>query len=81
MMMNKTLGRQNAVARRPTRDDVARHAGVSGWTVSHVLNGRQDIGIRDETRERVLASARQLRYQPNNVARALVTGRFTTIGL
>jgi LacI family transcriptional regulator len=44
------------------------------------MNGRRDVAIRPETRERVLAVANELRYQPNHVARALVTGRFATIG-
>ncbi|HEX5323805.1 MAG TPA: LacI family DNA-binding transcriptional regulator, partial [Capsulimonadaceae bacterium] len=66
--------------KRPTRDDVARAAGVSGWTVSRVLNGREDASIRGETRTRVLDAAKQLGYRPNNSARALVTGRCSTIG-
>jgi len=65
--------------KRPTRDDVAREAGVSGWTVSNVLNGRS-ASITDETRRRVLKAAQTLRYQPNNSARSLVTGQFSTIG-
>lgn len=67
--------------KRPTRDDVARHANVSGWTVSNVLNGRASAAIREETRERVLAAARELGYRPNTNARALVTGRSCVIGL
>ncbi len=66
--------------KRPTRDDVARAAGVSGWTVSNVLNGHASSSIREETRVRVLAAAEQIGYRPNNSARALVTGRFSTIG-
>jgi LacI family transcriptional regulator len=65
--------------RRPTRNDVARYANVSGWTVSNVLNGRNDSAIREETRERVLEAARRLGYRPNGSARALVTGRTCTI--
>lgn len=65
---------------RPTRDDVAKAAGVSGWTVSNVLNASPGAAIREETRARVLAAADKLGYRPNNSARALVTGRFSTIG-
>ena len=64
----------------PTRDDVARAAGVSGWTVSNVLNGRTGSGIREETRVRVLEVAERLGYRPNNSARALVTGKSRTVG-
>lgn len=67
--------------RHATRNDVARFANVSGWTVSKVLSGDQDSSIREETRSRVLAAARELGYRPNNNARALVTGRTCTIGL
>lgn len=65
--------------KRPTRDDVAREAGVSGWTVSQVLNGRAEAAIREETRERVFQAAKHLGYRPNSSARALVTGRCSTI--
>lgn len=43
--------------------DVARAAGVSPATVSNVLNGRSDK-VSLETRERVLAAVRELRYRP-----------------
>jgi len=45
---------------RSTLIDVAREAGVSGATVDRVLNGR--AGVRDRTREVVLAAARRLGY-------------------
>jgi len=46
-----------------TLRDVANASGVSTATVSHVLNGRLDK-VGPETRERVLAAVRQLRYRP-----------------
>ena len=67
-------------AKRPTRNDVAREANVSGWTVSHVLNDDHSVSISDETRQRVWEAARQLGYRPNNNARALATGRTSTVG-
>lgn len=49
-------------------------------TVSNVLSGRhQEMAV--ETRQRVLATIEQLGYQPNHVARSLVTKRTATIGL
>lgn len=66
--------------KQPTRNDVASHANVSGWTVSHVLNGNQAVSISSETRLRVLESARVLGYRPNHNARALATGRTSTVG-
>ena len=72
--------RSTTQSKRPTRNDVARHANVSGWTVSHVLNSDHSVSISSETRSRVLESARALGYRPNNNARALATGRSSTIG-
>lgn len=43
--------------------DVAKLAGVSTATVSHVLHGREDR-VGQETRQRVLAAIRELKYRP-----------------
>ncbi|MDO4900508.1 LacI family DNA-binding transcriptional regulator [Actinomyces sp.] len=55
--------------------DVARRAGVSRATVSYVLNRRADKTISEQTRERVLAAARELGYVPSAAATALGSGR------
>lgn len=62
-----------------TMADVARLAGVSVATVSHVLNGTRPV--RPRTRDLVLAAVRRANYTPNTVARSLATARTTTIGL
>jgi LacI family transcriptional regulator len=59
--------------------DIARDLGVSVVTVSKVLRNHCDIG--EETRRRVLQRIKDLNYQPNLTARALVTGRTYTVGL
>lgn len=59
--------------------DVAKHAGVSTQTVSRVLNDYP--GIRDDTRERVLAAVAELDYRMNNAARSLGTSRTRTVGV
>ncbi|MEU6037639.1 LacI family DNA-binding transcriptional regulator [Actinomadura sp. NPDC047616] len=59
--------------------DVARHAGVSPSTVSYVLSGKRSISA--ETRERVLASIRQLGYRPHAGARALASSRSNVVAL
>lgn len=59
--------------------DVARLAGVSGQTVSRVVNGSS--GVTEDTRERVEGAMKQLGYRANAAARALATGRFRTIGV
>ena len=60
--------------------DVADRAGVSPTTVSFVLGGR-DRRISEETRQRVLRTARELDYRPNLTARSLRTQESSTIGL
>jgi LacI family transcriptional regulator len=67
--------------KQPTRNEVARFAGVSGATVSRVLSNRPDAQISREARARVLRAAKQLGYSPNSIARALVTGRTNTVAL
>jgi DNA-binding LacI/PurR family transcriptional regulator len=52
--------------------DVARLAGVSESTVSRVLTEAETtVSISQETRQRVLAVAEELNYQPHPFARAL----------
>lgn len=59
--------------------DVARRAGVSGQTVSRVVNG--DPKVSPATRDRVAAAMEELNYRPNRAARALRTGETGTIGV
>lgn len=59
--------------------DVAARAGVSIKTVSRVVNEEQ--GVRDETRERVLAAIIELGFVPNTTARSLKKGGQDVIGV
>ena len=59
--------------------DIAKDLNLSVVTISKVLRNHPDIA--DETRERVLQRVKELDYQPNIVARSLVTGRSYLIGL
>ncbi len=59
--------------------DVARAAGVSPMTVSHVINDHPHV--RDSTRAKVLEAMTELDYRVNVAARNLRTGRTGTIGL
>ncbi|MEV7243494.1 LacI family DNA-binding transcriptional regulator [Streptomyces sp. NPDC093248] len=63
----------------PTMADVARSAGVSVATVSHVLNGTRPV--LPHTRQAVLDAVDALGYTPNTLARSLVTSRTRSIGL
>lgn len=62
-----------------TMKDIARDLGVSVVTVSKVLRNHSDISA--QTRKRVLQRMKELHYQPNPAARALITGRTHLIGL
>jgi DNA-binding LacI/PurR family transcriptional regulator len=59
--------------------DVAEVAGVSIMTVSRVANRGSGVGAA--TRERVLQIMTDLGYQQNPTARALRTGRSSTLGI
>lgn len=63
----------------PTSYDVARHAGVSQAVVSRAFQA--EASIADATRARVLASAQTLGYQPNAIARSLITKRSGLAGV
>lgn len=62
-----------------TLSSVAARAGVSTSTASRALSGHPAVLPR--TRERVLAAAEELRYQPNRMASALRTNRSGLLGL
>ncbi|MGA3168222.1 MAG: LacI family DNA-binding transcriptional regulator [Terriglobia bacterium] len=64
---------------RVTLRDIAKECGVDVATVSRSLSG--GYGIRKETRQRVLAVAQRLNYQPNQMARGLATGKSSTLAL
>jgi LacI family transcriptional regulator len=59
--------------------EVAREAGVSTATVSHVINNTRYVS--DAVRARVLKAIEQCRYYPNAHARSLASGRSRIIGL
>jgi LacI family transcriptional regulator len=62
-----------------TMRDVARLAGVSITTVSHVVNETRPVA--PDTRDRVLAAVEQTGYTGDAIARSLVTGGTRTLGL
>jgi DNA-binding LacI/PurR family transcriptional regulator len=70
---------QRTSSGRTTIQDVARAAGVSVTTVSHALNGKGSLS--PATRERVVAVARTMQYQPHPVAAGLRRGRTGVLGL
>lgn len=64
---------------RVSMADVAARAGVSGQTVSRVVNGSPRVD--PATRARIEAAMAELGYRPHRAARALRTGRTGTIGV
>jgi len=64
---------------RPTITDVARAAGVSKGAVSFAFNNRP--GLAPGTRDRILATAREMGWTPSSRARALSVSRALAVGL
>jgi LacI family transcriptional regulator len=68
--------------RRPVSlHDVAREAGVHSSTASRALTGATDRPVNAQTRDRVIAAAARLGYQPNAMARSLKTASAGAIGM
>jgi|SRR5579859_7703959 len=59
--------------------DIAKLAGVSLGTVSHVLN--DSAGVREPLRQRVLQAVQSVGYQPSQLARALRRDNTNMIGM
>ena len=49
--------------------------------MSYVLNGRKDVAIPDETRNKVFEAAEELGYKPNIFARSLIKGISPYVGV
>lgn len=60
-------------------DALARHLGLSRWTVSRVLN--EHPGVKEETRLKVQEAMLQLGFEPNRMARGLRGSRTMMIGI
>jgi DNA-binding LacI/PurR family transcriptional regulator len=63
----------------PTQKDLAKRAGVSAGTVSHVISGSTEVSER--ARQKVLKAIKELGYRPNLIARSLKTNRTNTLGI
>jgi DNA-binding LacI/PurR family transcriptional regulator len=59
--------------------DIARKLGVSPMTVSRALSGSTEVS--EDTRQRVITCARELRYRPHRWARSLVTRKSSIVGI
>ena len=65
--------------KRPTIADIARRAGVSKGAVSYALNGQP--GVSEATRQRIIAIAQEIGFNPNSAARALSGASARAVGL
>lgn len=63
----------------PTIKDIAKELGVSYASVSRALNGKK--GVSEKTRASIEKKAKELGYQPNDLARGLVNKVSKTIGV
>ena len=63
----------------PSMKDVAKRAGVSVSTVSHVINETRYVS--SELRQYVMEAITELRYRPNSLARSLRRSETRTLGL
>lgn len=64
-----------------TLKDIAERTGLTVSSVSDILNKRQGVKYSAVTREKVEAAASELGYQPNRLARGLISGRTRLIGI
>ena len=70
---------QRKTRKMVTIQDIAADLALSTMTVSRALSGHPDV--KDATRQRVEARARELNYRPNRWARSLVTRKSNMIGV
>lgn len=78
LLARETTGRGHRPV-RVTAWQVARHAKVSQSAVSRAFAG--GTGVSNETRTRIFAVAKELGYQPNALARGLITQRSRIVGI
>src|SRR3984957_8586340 len=79
MASSKSNNRKSVVDRRATAKEVAQLAGGSGSAVSRTFTS--GASVSSATREKVIAATRSLGYQPNALARSLMTKRTELIAL
>jgi DNA-binding LacI/PurR family transcriptional regulator len=69
----------SSTTKKVTLRTVADYLGLTPGTISAVLNNTPGaVRIPQATKDRIVAAARELKYQPNPLARALRTGHTTT---
>jgi LacI family transcriptional regulator len=70
------------MAKKVSLKDIANKVGVSTALVSYVLNGlEKEKRVGPEIAKKIHAAAKELKYQPNQIAQSLRKGITNTIGL
>lgn len=69
------------VQKHATLKDIAKETGFSIITISRVMSGRNINHVSLKTKEKVLACAKRLNYQPNMLARRLVSKTNNIVGV
>jgi DNA-binding LacI/PurR family transcriptional regulator len=64
-----------------TSNDIADRLGISQPTISRILNGDPSYKVAPATRELIIATAAEMGYQPNALARSLRRKKTGVIGL
>ena len=77
-MLKSTISKRSDQRPSVSLKTLAEHTGLSTWTVSLAL--RNDARVAPRTRNRVLAVAERMGYEPHAAGRALATGRTHLIG-
>lgn len=68
--------------KRVSLKDIANMTGASTSTVSFILNGKaSEMRISEALKKKVIAAAKKMGYQPNQVAVSLRTGQTKILGL
>ncbi len=66
-------------AQPSTTAALAKHLGISRWTISRVLNGHS--GVKEETVRKIKQAIQELDFQPSALARGLRGGQTATVGV
>ena len=77
--MPRLTQREQKTGRQVSQRAIGELAGVSQATVSLVLAGRKVNS--EETRQRVLSAAKELRYRPNLLVHGMQTGKSKMVGV
>lgn len=80
MVQSSVRQRVNRSKRLVSIKDIAKEAGVSVCTVSLVMNNKDHNRVSKAVAQKIRATAKNMGYKPNSVARTLRTSKSSTLG-